>query len=263
MKIYDIIAEEKDLQEALGPNVASEIPNVAREVPNIWKWGTKILAKPKAIDELAEIWKAEIVAAERTGIKPALEVPAGRIPEEFATDPAVLKAARIKAEKLAQVEIKAAQKAQVMAKATEIGDGIYKGWTKAKLLAKIGLMGWTGFEMIVDPIWNYMTIMNEMEQDLKAKKMPADEYEANRQNEMSVMLGTIARNMLAVGVVWGPMKFVNVVFGKVPGLGAALRGASLVGQGALLKWLNENETARKAAPNPGTLPNTTFTKFLD
>lgn len=233
MKIYDIIAEDKDLLEA------------PFGLDNVLKLGSRAVAKPKAVKELAELWKAEIIAAERTGIKPKFEVPKGRIPDEFAKDPAVLKAARIEADKLAKLEITAAQKAQVAAHVSEIGKGIYAGWTKAKLLAKIALMGWTGFEMIVDPIWNYMIIMNAMEQDLKAKKMEADEYEANRQNEMSIMLGTIARNMLAVGVVWGPMKFVNLVFGRVPGLGAALRGISLAGQGALLKWLNENETAQE------------------
>jgi hypothetical protein len=235
MKIYDIIAEDSQLDEAYG----------IEKIPSVWKVGTQLLAKPKAIKDLAELWKAEIISAQRAGVKPNFEVPRGAIPDEFAKDPAVLKAAQKQAEKLAKIEITAAQKAQVLSQVKEITSGIYKGWSRAKLIAKLTTLGWIAYEGMIEPIWNYMTIMNAMEADLKAKKMSPEEYEANRQNEMSVMLGTVARNILAVGLVQGPMRFLNLVFGRVPGLGSALRGISLVGQGALLNWLQNNKTAQE------------------
>lgn len=244
MKIYDIINEDQNVDEALGTlaKIGSKVLGPAA------KAGATLLGKgptARVIDSLA------VNIAH--GGKPTVGMTAKMLKSAGSSDDAakVLAKARKEAAALKRSSDLASNVAGIKAAAASAKESISAG---TKFLFGLGRLGLGAYylSMFKEPLDLYLNNIEAAETRLNATnpedRWTPEQFEAYRQREMSALIGKWA-------LLWGTGKLVKLPFGMFtkmvgyvsPKLGAAVSTLGVGAQAYFMKWVNEPENANDIA----------------
>lgn len=205
MKIHEIISESVD--EGI----------ISKAISGLAKMG----GKKEAIKQLAQTWASEYAKYGKY-----LSRPQGTIAKEFATDPAVIKAAKEESRKLIG---KATRKAAIGNVTGAIGKTVYVG--------EKGISALVGIGMTVTPIYTYNKRMAHWEKQLESGQIDQDTFDSLRQKEMSVMVASMAANLVG----YAGIKSLGAATKWIPGLGTATGLLTSYGAAQAGMWMNSDE----------------------
>ena len=213
MKILDVISENNQLDE----------------------WSFLASAAQKlAIKKLAAVWADDIVRAQTAGTRVSLSNPSRIIDRLLARDPKVLQAAKDQANKLVRA-------GKVQAGTAAVGAGYRTVAKWAEILAVIGQ-----FVEFAKPIQAYIEYMTYAEDKLNKGDWKQEQFDAVRQEQVSILIGRLTALMAAKATMAGFAGFAGIVLKRVPGIGPAYGALSSAAQYAVLNQLVNSKEGIKA-----------------
>lgn len=243
MKIYEIIAENKQVDEGI--------------VSNVVNWATKSNAVKSAIPDIAAKWAEKLMNAQTHGRTLQLNTAqlknlAPASARRYLSDPALVKEVEKQAAKIVrQKKFSAVKGALGMSTAPiskwslakSVGSAVYKLYVT-----------WQVAGMFSDYNSNVNAWDAELRKQLAAGKITQEQYDAQiahiRKTEMGLLITKVGAGLLGSAIARGTIAPVAFLFNKIPftaPLGAMMTGLGRAGAAYVYSQLNSKEGSEMVA----------------